>query len=90
MGWSCAAAASKVIELWSEACIAQTQSQNTFRDHKGTEYFWERSNKEHADGAITGTMFKMVGDTHCQKAGTFRIEGDGKITRAPIFLKKAA
>jgi len=89
MGWSCAAAASDTMFRWEMACRATTGSQNVFEDG-GFRYFWETSSTEHDDGSVTGTVWKMVGETTCRKAGTFRIDGDGRVVRAPAFLKKAA
>jgi hypothetical protein len=58
---------------------------------KRGRYFYEVSNKEHYDGAITGTLMKFLpGSTMCKSAGSFRIEGDGTVARAPKFLKDAA
>jgi hypothetical protein len=88
MGWSCSAAASRVMEVWTEACIAATDSQNTWKVN-GIEYFWERSNTEHSDGAITGQIHKVDTAGFCHSAGSFKIEGDGTITRVPKFLKDA-
>ena len=89
MGWSCRKDAAEVSDTWVEACLAQTKSQNTF-EVKGVKYFWETSRKEHGDGAITGTIWKFVDETHVNRTGTFHIEGNGTITRAPKFLKDAA
>lgn len=94
MGWSCRAEASDVMKAWTAACVADTGSANVFVV-KGTEYFWELSRTEHYDGAITGTIMKVVekradGVSMAVRSGTFRIEGDGTVTRAPAFLKKAA
>lgn len=112
MGWSCTKAASDVARKWSEACVASTGSSNTYK--VGNErYFFEISNKEHADGAITGTIMRIVpapashramiaptaAEMACgveaetffaRKAGSFRINGDGSIARAPAFLKAAS
>lgn len=94
MGWSCTAAANRILETWTKACIAQTGTQNTYTV-RGTEYFFEVSRTEHDDGAITGTIQKVVrkdpdGRAWCQPAGSFRIGGDGRVVRAPAFLKSAA
>lgn len=78
-------------------------------------YYWriliEVSNREHADGAITGTLMREVlrGPQQAHVAppahelalgiaqqegfmakptGTFRINGDGSIARAPAWLRK--
>lgn len=94
MGWSCAAAAGDTMDKWTAACRAQTGSSNTFKVD-GQEFFFEQSNREHDDGAITGTIWLMLtkkpdGSGTVRKAGTFRIEGDGSVKRAPAFLKKAS
>ena len=94
MGWSCRAEASKVMHKWTHACVEQTNSQNVFRVG-ADEYFWEISRTEHDDGAITGTIVRVVekrpdGSSTCRKVGTFRIDGDGTVKRAPKFLADAA
>lgn len=102
MGWSCRADAGRVMDAWAAACVAATGSQNTFVVD-GVEFFWEVSRTEHADGAITGTVYRTVRkptpedlatNPYCAgwsvKAGSFRIAGDGRIIRAPKFLKDAA
>jgi hypothetical protein len=48
--------------------------------------FFEVSRREHRDGAITGVIQRFDGE-YCTKAGTFRIEPDGSIRRAPKVLK---
>lgn len=87
MGWSCTDEAYKVIETWSDACMQQTGTSNDFVDTRGNRYFWEASRTEHNDGAITGTVWKQLNNGNCLKSGTFRIEGNGTVTRAPKFLK---
>ena len=88
MGWSCGAKAGNVMDAWMDACYNQTGQQNVFLSG-GYKYFFEVSNKEHRDGAITGTIWKYLPDgEHVRRSGTFRIEGNGKVTRAPAFLKK--
>jgi hypothetical protein len=90
MGWSCRADAAKVMDKMTQYCIEQTDSQNRYKDAKGNEYFWELSRTEHDDGAITGTIWKLInGGTHCKRSGSFRIEGDGSVTRMPKVLKDA-
>jgi hypothetical protein len=94
MGWSCAARAGRTMRAWSAACVESTKSQNEFVS-RGARYFWEVSNVEHGDGAITGAVWRMVGklpgdgpDTmRCRKAGSFRINPDGTVARAPAWLK---
>ena len=86
MGWSCRADAARTYREWDEFCRTQTGSSNTFISN-GERYFYEGSRREHSDGAITGTIWKFVGENQARKAGTFRIEGDGTVTRAPAILK---
>ena len=89
MGWSCSAVASDVLECWQKACIEQGGNSNTYRDG-GKTYFYEVSRTEHRDGAITGSIMRMLPGNMCKRAGTFRIDGDGRIARAPKFLVSAA
>lgn len=94
MGWSCRADASRVLEQMTAACVTSTGMSNTY-EVKGQRYFFEVSRTEHHDGAITGAVMKMSpadaqGRCFCTRAGSFRINGDGSIARAPKFLKDAA
>lgn len=89
MGWSYSADAGTTMDSWTAFCRETTGSSNTFTDG-GAKFFWETSRTEHGDGAITGTVFRMLDETHCRKAGSFRINGDGTIARAPKALKAAA
>jgi hypothetical protein len=86
MGWSCSARANHRLDALTQFCVAQTGSQNRF-EHKNASYFFEVSRREHADGAITGTIHRFVTESMQVKSGTLRIEGNGKITRAPKILK---
>ena len=88
MGWSCSKAASEVMEKWEKACRDDTGSQNTYTVN-GNRYFFEVSRREHHDGAITGTIQKFIGETHARIVSSFRIEGNGTITRGPKILKDA-
>lgn len=106
MGYSCTAAASKTEGLWEKACREQTGSSNVFRQRlRGgptRTFFYERG-KEQDDGAITGPVFEFVtragrpiaGDVNtagglAKRSGSYRIEPDGTVTRAPAFLKTAS
>jgi len=101
MGWSCARMAAFRLDAISNACYKQTGIQNEYRvgDYEYRvgdspsdicRYMWERSNKEHSDGAITGTIWRFTGiEGRIAKSGSFRIEGDGTITRGPAFFKDA-
>lgn len=91
MGWSCRADAARVERAWEEGCRQQTGSSNVFLDANNVRCFYETSRREHRDGAITGTIWRYLPDgEHVRKAGSFRIEGDGTITRAPATLKRFA
>ena len=48
----------------------------------GKHYFYEIG-RENRDGAITGVCYKETTPGYCVRAGSFRIEPDGKITRFP-------
>lgn len=90
MGWSCCARAAWTLDAWTAACLESTGSQNVFRVNN-ERYFFETSRKEHSDGAITGTVWRFLpDDKHVRRCGSFRIEGDGSVTRAPKFLKDAS
>lgn len=93
MGWSCRADAAKILDLWSKACRASTGTSNTWAQG-ARQYLFELSRTEHDDGAITGAIWRLepsTGDRFlCYRSGTFRIEGDGKVTRAPAFLRRAS
>jgi len=97
VGWSCARDAGATTDAWSAACIAQTGSQNVWEQGGGpaefnmaVRYFFEISNTEHADGAITGKIFRFVGVDSCRPVSSFRVEPDGRVSRAPKWLKEAA
>lgn len=87
MGWSYAIRAGHTMDKWLEACLANSGSQNQWSE-KGKTYFFEHTRKDHADGAICGAIWKFLPDgVHVRKSGTFRINPDGTVDRAPKFLK---
>ena len=86
MGWSCRADAAKTYDKWDKHCRETTGSSNVFVD-KGVRFFFEGDRVEHEDGAITGEVFKFVSEDKVVDAGTFRINGDGSVARAPKVLK---
>ena len=90
MGWSCAAKAGDTMRAMSEACFKTSGIQNVWVQPDGVRYWFEASRVEHDDGAITGKVWRMLDDDRCKPSGSFRIEGDGKVSRAPKFLKAAA
>lgn len=100
MGWSCSALASKVTDLWTAMCVEMTGSSNVYT-LGGVTFMYEISNREHDDGAITGTILRFLPnmpdgtvDTskpgNAVKASSFKIAGDGSVKRGPMFLKNLA
>lgn len=88
MGWSCSAAAAKTLETWTEFCFRHHGSQNTWKIPSGERFFFEVSHTEHEDGAITGQIFRLD-SVGAIRTSTFRIEGDGRVSRAPEILRRA-
>lgn len=86
MGYSCGRIASLRMDAISDACFKQTGMANTF-EVNGNKYFYEIG-KENRDGAITGTLNKFTENNRCKRAGTFRVEANGQLTRGPAFFKK--
>jgi hypothetical protein len=86
MGWSCSSDAARTVERWTALCVLSTGSSNTW-EHKGRTFFFENSGREHADGAITGTVWRNVGSDRCVRVSSFRIEGDGAMTRGPAEIR---
>ena len=92
MGWSCSMAAAATMDRWIAACVKQTGASGTWEEG-GVRYFFEPSRHEHRDGAITGKVYRMGPPTEpdgggpCYPAGSFRINADGSVARAPRFLK---
>ena len=87
MGYSCAAKASMVHSALLKE-LKKTdptdQTQNVWISPVDRAKFMEERGRENADGAITGTVFRfMLDGQHIRKAGSYRIEPDGKITRFP-------
>lgn len=88
MGWSCNMAAGYALDRVKDACVSSTGSSNVWEE-RGQRYFFETSRTEHRDGAITGSVWRSVSETTCRRAGAFRIEGDGRISRGPAFMRRA-
>ena len=91
MGWSCTAAAGRALDKWHDACVEATGVSNTF-EANGNKFFFEVG-REHTDGRITGAIRRVTAVqgslTWTVKSGSFRIDPDGKIHRAPKFLRDA-
>lgn len=102
MGWSCAAEAGNTVRRISDIIVERHGNQNQWETPKG-KFFFETSNTEHCDGAITGTVWRVhapgtpirgrvYAEDRLTKSGSFRIEADGSITRFPNLptdIKKA-
>jgi hypothetical protein len=80
MGYSCTKDASDMLGLIRNQ-FGDGKTSNGLVFH-GRSYFYEVG-KEQADGAITGTIFENVDETHARKYGSFRINSDGSIARFP-------
>ena len=95
MGCSCSAKAGDVLRAWNDFCYNSTGFNNVYKN-RGKTYMLEVSSVEHNDGSITGSILVQFGETKsdgsfsAHRCGTFRINGDGTIERAPIILKLAA
>jgi hypothetical protein len=87
MGYSCTQTAYQTLERYFSGDDSMA---NTWR-HNGQRYFYERG-RENDDGAITGTVYQWrESDNLARKVGSFRIEPDGRATRAPFgMLAKTA
>jgi hypothetical protein len=58
---------------------------NTWESN-GNKYFYERG-RENQDGSITGSIYKFIGNTHCQKIGSIKILPNGKVKAWPGMPK---
>lgn len=83
MGYSCTLKADKTLQTLMSIIGKGEKSSNTWI-HNGNKYFYEIG-KENSDGAITGTIYRVIkgDDSKCLKTGSFRIDADGKIVRFP-------
>ena len=73
MGYSATAKACMVLDTFKGG----DKSSNVWA-WKGHRYMYERG-RENADGAITGSVIRMDG----KRCGSFRIDPDGQVIRAP-------
>ena len=79
MGWSCSKRAGDTLDIISDVCFHYFAVQNMFY-FNGKEHFWEVSNREYDDGAITGGVYVEFG-RYYKRVGSFRIDGMGEIVR---------
>jgi hypothetical protein len=90
MGWSCTADAAHAMDRLSTACFEQTGIANVYEDH-GARFMWERSNVEHDDGRITGTVWKYQPDgAHIRKHDRFCIGENGYMVHGTAWMRRAA
>lgn len=87
MGWSARADACDTLDAWTRACVAQTGSQNTYRPHDSDRQYFFEIGREQADGSITGSVFRMVGNDSAIRSGSFKIGPDGDVVRWPAGFK---
>jgi len=106
MGYSCTKAAGDTLDRLKELLSPRSAGgpSNGFKLKDGREGFWEIG-RENADGAITGSVFITSqpgvssgwivepSGASFRKAGTFRVDPDGKIGRFSLIpgetLRKA-
>ena len=93
MGWSCSQAADNTIEKINS--LVQSQCNNVKKNYScqvPNGFFEINTRKEHEDGAITGSVYKYVGEDRCSKVGSFKINSNGTIAWFPMLqlsIKKA-
>lgn len=76
MGWSATTASIKVMDK----VMSDFSARGNCWQSDGKEYFWERG-REQRDGAFVGSVHLCLPGNMARKAGSFRIEPDGMITR---------
>lgn len=87
MGWSATAAACEVMDALWKYCRETEGSSNAWKSN-GSQYF-ASVGKEHRDGHISMTIWKVGADNLCRRSGSIYIEPDGTIRRMPAYLKRA-
>lgn len=90
MGYSCTVKADKTFQM----TINTANGKNTWEynggntwEVSGQKFFFERG-RENADGAVTGSVYKFVGETTCQKYGSVKISAEGKVIKWAGMPKK--
>lgn len=81
MGWSCSAKAAATLAIITNACVTATRVQNL---SPCRQFFFERSDKGFADGGIGG---RVVRRSNGALVGSWHINGQGHITKAPNWMK---
>ena len=80
MGYSCTKDASNALGIIGH--MFATDGNPNVLTINGAQFFFERG-KENTDGAITGTLYKMLPNDMCRKVGNVRIDPDGMVRRFP-------
>jgi hypothetical protein len=79
-------AAAGTEKRWRIKCLAASGRANSWKEG-GRVYFYQLDPKPQPDGAIVGSIETISATGYCRRIDDFRIEGDGTVTKAPIFLK---
>jgi hypothetical protein len=95
MGWSCAQAAFDTLDKIKEMYDTGDGSSNTIYVN-GLPGFFEETRRDQPGGAICGTVYRRLTekerakwsdlpdlDTRVIRAGSFKIDGSGKVVRFP-------
>ena len=82
MGYSCSRDAANTLGVIGKM-FATDGNPNTLTIKKA-RYFLERGG-EQRDGAITGTLYRMLPSELCRKVGSTRINADGTVARFPVI-----
>ena len=91
MGWSCTLEASRTWDRLHRTAWTRHEVGTNVAEYQGDWYMWERSNRDHDDGRITGQVWRY--NRHPQsknpatitRAGNFRIDAEGKLTGPAIL-----
>ena len=84
MGYSCTADADLTMREIMEA--SGDNSSNSWTHENGFRYF-SQIGRENADGAITGSVLKILKNGDCKRSGGFRIDSYGSVIRFPGLNK---
>jgi hypothetical protein len=80
---------------WGDICRASTGIGNSY-EVDGNHYTLQLSRKQQRDCAVVGAVYRRLshdtetGISQVVKAGSFRIEPNGEVTRYPVGLKGLA
>ena len=82
MGYSCSRDAANTLGVIGKMFV--TDGNPNTLTIKNQRYFFKRGG-EQRDGAITGTLYRMLPNEMCRKVGPTRINADGTIARFPVM-----